>query len=159
MQSLCACGTNNLVDYTENILRDVLVAGSYNMQIHREVLGIEGLTGLSTNDVIAMVEKKEMARDANTSANVFASGQSCSSLSGQHVSNSKVRHPPPGFHNVTPVGRNHQVCPQCSKLFVPFSEGIHGMNTKPHKLCKDCHVSNCTQSRNEKQGTTFWSGS
>ena len=63
--SLCTCGQSNAVDYTDNILRDVLVAGIYDTEIQRDILGIEGITERLVNEVISLVEKREMARDAN----------------------------------------------------------------------------------------------
>ena len=64
-QNLCDCGRNNNVDYTDKIISDVLISGIYDVEIRREILGIDGVTDRSVNDVISLVEKREMARDAN----------------------------------------------------------------------------------------------
>ena len=53
----CPCGTVNLVDYTDQIVRDVLIAGICDMDIHRDILGIDGIIDRPVNKVVSMVEK------------------------------------------------------------------------------------------------------
>ena len=54
----CECGKN--VDYTDHIIRDVLLNGIYDAEIRREILGVSGILEKPVNDVIALVESKEM---------------------------------------------------------------------------------------------------
>ena len=73
----CECGKSNIVNYTNHIIRDVLIAGVYDTDIRRDVLGADGITDRPVNDVIALIEKRMMARDANTvSTNMSAFGVS-----------------------------------------------------------------------------------
>jgi len=58
----CSCGRN--VDYTDNVIRDVLLCGMSDLDIRREMLGTEDILEISVNDVIALVENKEIARNA-----------------------------------------------------------------------------------------------
>jgi len=58
----CSCGRN--VDYTDNVIRDVLLCGMSDLDIRREMLGTKDILEASVNDVIALVENKEMARKA-----------------------------------------------------------------------------------------------
>ena len=58
----CSCG--NQVDFTDIIIRDVLLAGISDVDIRRDVLGTDGILDKSVNDVVALVEGKEMARNA-----------------------------------------------------------------------------------------------
>ena len=88
-KSVCGCGTTNNVDYTENIMRDVLVTGIYDMEIRCDILGVEGVIDRLTNQVIALVEKKEMARDANV---VSVSTSAISSRWEVHMPHNKKKH-------------------------------------------------------------------
>ena len=58
----CECGKN--VDYTDHVIRDVLRNGISDPDIRREVLGTKNVLQTPVNDVIALVENKEMARNA-----------------------------------------------------------------------------------------------
>ena len=53
-------------------MRDVLLAGIYDADIRREMYGIDQILQKSVNEVIATVEKKEMARDAHSAASTSA---------------------------------------------------------------------------------------
>ena len=54
-QSSCPCGITNSVDYTDNIVRDVLIAGVYDVEIHRDILGIDGILDKSVNGVVSLI--------------------------------------------------------------------------------------------------------
>ena len=56
------------VDFTDSIIRDVLIAGIADLDIRREVLGTTAILERAVNDVISLVEGKEMARNAISSA-------------------------------------------------------------------------------------------
>ncbi len=58
----CTCG--NDVNYTDHSIRDVLLSGISDLDIRREVLGTTNVLQTPVNDVIALVESKEMARNA-----------------------------------------------------------------------------------------------
>ena len=63
-KSTCTHVSN--VDFTDHIMRDVLLAGIYDADIRREMYGVELILQQPINTVISMVEKKEMARDAHS---------------------------------------------------------------------------------------------
>ena len=69
MSHTCQCGRNNSIDYTNESIRDVLLAGIYDIDIRRETLGIESSSLATVNDVIGFVEGKKMARDALLTSN------------------------------------------------------------------------------------------
>ena len=58
------CTQVTTADFTDEILRDVLLSGIYDANIRREMYGAEDILSKPVNDVISLVEKKEMARDA-----------------------------------------------------------------------------------------------
>ena len=53
------------MDHTDQIIRDVLIAGIYDMYIRRDTMSVEDIVEKPVNDVVSYIEKKEMARDAN----------------------------------------------------------------------------------------------
>ena len=58
------CTCLRVVDFTDSIIRDVLIAGIADLDICREVLGTSAILERAVNDVISLVEGKEMARNA-----------------------------------------------------------------------------------------------
>ena len=124
--STCSCG--NAVDYTDHIIRDVQLNGIYDPDIRREVLGTADILRHSVNAVIALVENKEMARNALPSVTMSA----MSSLQRQRKGQAhNPVHPPDKIQEAT--------CPDCKSLFKLFTEGARGWNTKPHQVCIGCY--------------------
>ena len=56
------CGETNHTKYTEEVIKDVILAGIADVDIRREVLGIEGIQSRSVNDIIRLVRTKEVAQ-------------------------------------------------------------------------------------------------
>ncbi|KXJ23386.1 Retrovirus-related Pol polyprotein from transposon opus [Exaiptasia diaphana] len=56
----CECGKT--LDYTDNTKSDVLLSGIYDSDIRREILGMMNILDKPVNDVIALVEAKEVVR-------------------------------------------------------------------------------------------------
>jgi hypothetical protein len=105
------------VDYTDHMIRDVLLHGIYDSDIRREVLGVTNILEKTVNDVIALVENKEMARNALPSARV----SSISSFK-KHQGNHQEPDPPRMSEQAT--------CPDCKSLFSIFTKGTRGFNKK-----------------------------
>lgn len=147
---ICQCGERSNVNYTEHITRDVLMAGIYDTDIRREVLGVDGILLKSVNDVISLIEKKEMARDAN----LVSGNSSALSAYKREVKSPSVKTSsghPPGFERSSAVDQNETIpCPKCRKPFYPFTNGPRGRNSKPHAQCRDCFRS--SRSRRESNG-------
>ena len=57
-------GCDQLIDFTDVIVKDVLVAGLCDEEIRKEVLGWSELDHKTVNETISFIEAKEMARDA-----------------------------------------------------------------------------------------------
>ena len=58
--------------YTEEAIRDVLLNGIADMDIRREALSSEGIQRKTINEIIALVESKEIARNANPIGSINA---------------------------------------------------------------------------------------
>ena len=76
-----ATGCTQDVDYTEDIVKHVLLAGIVDEDIKREVLGLEGLDLKSLNDTISLIESKEMA--ARAMSTMF-SGSGSNNIAASH---------------------------------------------------------------------------
>ena len=68
--AVCECGNN--VDYTDHIIRNVLLNRIYDSDIRRETLGVPDILTKPVNDVITVIENKEMARKALPSSTLSA---------------------------------------------------------------------------------------
>lgn len=135
----CECG--NQVDYTDHSIKDTLLGGINDHDIRREVLGTVGILQKTVNEVIALVENKEMARNALPSSNLAA----ISSFARQ-------RNPK---RDPAPTDRNRKMnCLDCKTLFNIFSEGPKGWNAKPHQYCIDCFRSRRRNRRQHGSSTT-----
>ena len=111
----CECTKEIDVNFTDHIMRDVLLAGIYDADIRREMYGIDRILTQPINDVIAMVEKKEMARDAHSAAN----HSSMSSMKRQQKKNQQ---------KLTESEKNKQgSCPHCKKTYALHREGRFGL--------------------------------
>ena len=60
----CPHGCNGTVDYTSQVIKDVLVAGFSDCEIRRGVLGWQDLDVKNSTETITFIESKEMARNA-----------------------------------------------------------------------------------------------
>ena len=108
--SECSCGQLVHVNYTDEAIRDVILAGIRDTDIRREALSTHGLQEGSINDVIAFVENREMASKA------ISSQHSPSSLAA--TSTLKRRQTP---HSKPLVGEKFEaVCPDCGRDYAQF---------------------------------------
>jgi hypothetical protein len=124
----CSCGKE--VDYTDNVIRDVLLSGITDSEIRRDVLGSTNILQKPVNDVIALVENKEMARNATPPSTLSA------------VSSFKRQKNAPSQDSFAtqPTDRSKRAsCPECTCSYNLYSEGVRGWNKKPHKCCIDCY--------------------
>ena len=124
----CTCGAD--VNYTDHVIRDVILNGLFDTDIKREVLGASGVLELPINDIIALVESKEMARNALPSHSLSA----VSSFQKQKAT------PPNIATRPSPSDQAKEgQCPECHTNFRVFTQGARGWNKTPHKVCIDCY--------------------
>ena len=119
----CQCGKIVQADYTEEVIRDVLLAGISDLDIRREALSMPGIQEKSTNDVVSIIESREMARNATPLSSVSAMS-----------SYRRVKQTRPDSNTSKTVP-----CPECQKPYSQFREKPGGgTNKTPYKLCIDC---------------------
>ena len=136
----CECGQD--IDYTDHVVRDVLLNGLSDPDIRRDVLETKDILTKPINDVIALVENKEMARNALPSA-------SLSSISTFKQTKQAQPTTPPSAPVPTQSDRDRvATCPDCKTSYKIFAEGARGWNTKPHKVCINCYRA---RRRNQRQ--------
>ena len=93
--------------------------------------GAEGILKKPVNEVISLVEKKEMARDAH-------SGGSTNAISSFKRDKRDKKQP----QDKSKEDKDKQgSCPHCKKSFAVFREGRFGWNSKPFEMCRNCYRS------------------
>ena len=135
----CTCGLS--ADYTDHAIRDVIVNGLYDNDISREVLGVKDIPQKPVNEVIALVENKEMARNALPSSSLSA----VSSFRRQ-----KNPAPPPSTTPSRAEQAKEEKCPACHTTFRIFTEGPRGWNTTPHQVCITCYREQRRKTRQQR---------
>ena len=98
-------------DFTQSMVNDVLVAGIYDLDIRREVLGIDKVLQKSTNEIISLIETRETARNA-----LPPSAAAMSTFKkNQRGAKGQNREPPPVAP--PPITSQTAPCPGCGKTF------------------------------------------
>ncbi len=136
------CGTECSGDvyYTNDAIRDVLLNGIADIDIRREALGTTDIQDMPINNVIAFIEGREMARNANPSPTLSAissyrrTSTAVAPSPPQHISTSAKHVPQPSAANRAKTAS----CKDCGKTFHVFTERRRGWNTKPHECCVEC---------------------
>ena len=60
----CECGKKNVTSYTEEAIKDVMLAGVGEECIRREALSTEDILSRSSFEIISLIESREMGRHA-----------------------------------------------------------------------------------------------
>lgn len=132
----CTCDRTVTADYTDEIIRDVLLAGISDMDIRREALGMGDILSKPVNEVISFVEGREMARNATP----ISSLASVSTFKRTKVSQGKPQ-------VATPDRTKTAACPDCGKTYHLYRERPSGWNAKPFTKCIDCWRANMKRRR------------
>ena len=134
--SECQCGRQNITSYTEEAIKDVMLAGVGDDDIRREVLSTEDILSRSSNEIISCIESKEMGRHATESSR---SVSAVSSFQRQKKGRAHID------------DKSHQApCQTCGKLFNPLNKK-GGQNAKPFKYCLTCWRSRSSRNVNAVQ--------
>ena len=129
----CPHGSPMQADYTEEVIRDVLLAGICDLDIRRDALSMTGILEKSVNDVVSIIEGREMARNATPVPSSVAA------LS--NYKRNKLKDPP------TPVP-----CPDCGKLYLRHRERPGGgTNKEPYRQCRECWRANKSRAPRPQQ--------
>ena len=122
---VCSCGKSIQADYTEEVIKDVILAGICDLDIRRDALSMPEIQEKATNDVVSIIESREMARNATP-----FQASSVSAMSS--YKQGKQPRPPLTAQKTVP-------CPECRKPFLRFRERPDGsLNKNAYKVCIDC---------------------
>ena len=74
MHQHTTAGTNVLIDYTNEMVRHMILNGFYDDEIQHDIFGQKDLETMTVSDLISLIEGKETAREATTcqSANALS---------------------------------------------------------------------------------------
>ena len=106
------------------MIRDTLLNGIADTDIRREVLGTTDIITTAINDIIALVESKEIARNAIPSTSV--------------VNVTGIKRQETHLPRRRTLEKEQAPCPFCKKLYNLYREGPLGTNIKPFTSCIDC---------------------
>ena len=123
----CVCGKIINAAYTNETMKDVLLAGISDMDIRREALSCVGLLQEPINELVAFVERREMSRSAVIEAGVST------------LSTFKREKNFPKRNTLQLVNRQEiRSCPLCNNLYKVYKKGKYGWNRRPYPKCFDC---------------------
>ena len=121
------------VDYTDDIVKHVLLAGIADEDIKRDVLGLPDLDLKSLNDTIAIIESKEMAARAMSSPGV---PPGASSIAAAHGGPKK-----PGSDALRSKLAQRTTCKKCNismPKFVQLRQKSGPPKLREFDVCKEC---------------------
>ena len=138
------CNTAYNAYYTNEVIRDVLLNGIADLDIHRDALSTNNIQKRPLTEVIAFVENKETARNANPATSI----STLSSYCRNRANPTRNRPSSPSEADKSSTAE----CPDCGKTFHLFSKESRGWNRKPHTHCETCWKKNRDSQQSKKQG-------
>jgi hypothetical protein len=134
------CGVD--VEYTNEVIKDVIVNGISDTEIQRDVLGWHELDTKVASETVTFIESKEMARDA------LANGTSTSAMSAYR----KEKKNPSELDNKEKEKKTGK-CPKCDKEYklYKYFTNSRKYNVKPFSTCFSCKPKG--KSNNDVAGT------
>jgi hypothetical protein len=129
-------GCSRDVDYTREMIKDVLIHGLYDSDIKQDVLGLSDLDNKDVPNLITYIEAKEMAREA-----VCGTGPSMSAISSYGRSNKQPR------HTEEALRARKGKCETCNREMNLFFLGKRGWNKTAFKQCMACFKTNIVMKR------------
>ena len=134
----CTVANCTGADYTESILRNILLSGIYDADIRRSILGTAGIVRKPVQEIINLVETKEAARDATGTARPAAAA--ASTLSYKRDRASAKSSPPPRQQSAAAPSPRKVRC-RCGDEFDDYVPRRNGtFNLQPYEQCRNCYL-------------------
>ncbi len=152
------CAEKEHIDYTSKVVKDILMGGVSDGDIKRELMGYSGIDKLSVNEIVQVVEEKEIARNA-CSVNGSVSGVSAyRKQSNAHVKNSAGHQSKDDseMSNTKKLSLKGK-CSKCSsdiQLYTRFRSGK--MNKEPFQTCVKCYRTTHKPNESEHNALTCY---
>ena len=121
----CECNKTSKVDYTDEVIKDVLLAGIADEVVQTGVYDVEDIEDKSVNEIVALIERKERARKNHHQSGVSAI--SSFKRSQNQVSTGQSKKPQQQSQKIP--------CPKCKRPYRRFN----GRNMKPFEYCIECY--------------------
>ena len=133
------------VNYTNEMIRHVILNGLYDDEIRRDIFGQHNLDTMDVNDLIMMIESRETARDATSSSSANAISQ----FKRRQKEDSRVSN----------EYNRKEKCNTCGTLFKVFKKMQNGnYNKKAFVDCQDCwNNNNRSSSKSQKKQEDMYS--
>ena len=158
----CDCGKSVSINYTQEVVKDVVMAGIADAEVQTSVLEIDGIEEQPLNEIISTIERKERARKAYRTSTISVLSTSEPSCTGSDTTIASNRSPQPtqisalsGYKKGRSASKSSTTaipskskkipCPKCKKMFSQFN----GRNRSAFRICYDCYVT----SRKQKNPT------
>ena len=136
-QTCCAApDKQDMVDYTDMVIKDVLIAGIHDPDIRKDILATADLDKKDDKEVVKLVEAKEIAYKAWNSANPSGSNNALS----DYRKNQKGKEVDETDQSIKAKLGLKGKCSKCSKeisLYKKYQSGK--MNKTPFSKCQKCH--------------------
>ena len=133
------CGAHPPVDYTANVIKDVIVLGIVDPDIQLDVLAWGELDEKDDKAVVAFVESKELAQNAWMSSQSSAATAGLSSYRRENNQQSNET----SIKAKLAMKGKCLVCKKEISLYKKYQTG--NINRKPHTLCPKCFKSKAGQ--------------
>jgi len=119
------------------MVRDILLNGIADNDICIEALSADGMQERAVNEVIAFVESREIAQNANPTSAALST-LSAYKRTGKHNTNAS-RNSSAQRSNYTSSEREKTAkCSDCDKTFHLFTKKMRGWDNKPHERYEPC---------------------
>ena len=141
--SQCNTAYSGTTYYSTEYIRDVLLSGIADLDIRREALSVADMQQKSINDIIAFVETREIARNANKQPDV-ASMSSYRNSKRQPFNQRRQNLSPSPSERAETAN-----CPDCGQSFHIYTLKSRGWNKKTHTHCQECWRKNLAVRRTD----------
>ena len=142
------------VDYTSEVIKDILLSGIYDLDVRCEVLGTAGIEDRTINDLVCIVEAKEAAQDAAGGGRPAATAAAAPSYKKAAKQETAKRPQPARPRGGPPNGtRPKKARCRCGNEFTDYAVRPDGsFNQSPYESCRDCFLRNKRASRENRGG-------
>ena len=138
------CNNLPLVDYTSNVIKDIVVLGIADADIQKDVLAWEELDAKNDLEVVAFIESKELARNAWVSSQSSAAAASSNAAAISSYRRDK-NHVDKSLDSKLAMRGKCMTCKNEISLYKKYHSG--SVNKTPFKLCQKCFRSQGQKSK------------
>ena len=136
LRKTCDCGCNKEVDYSDHLIKMVVLNGIYDEDIRKEVLGMTTLDDLNLNDTVGLIETKECASRSVLNNSVNTGRQDASYADNAATST---------YKKIAKSDKRLNIKAKCEECQEEFKKhGIRSGKGKDdelvtYKVCLDCY--------------------